>query len=48
MFEKDYQDYLRKYIELKNEISSHDTINRVMELISPEIVQQLYGKWQEF
>lgn len=47
MFGKEYQDYLRKYIELKNGIPSHDTINRVMGLISPEIVQQLYGKWQE-
>lgn len=47
MFADTYQDYLRKYIELKNGIPSHDTINRVMGLISPEILQQLYGKWQE-
>ena len=47
MFAKEYQDYLRKYIELKNGVPSHDTINRVMGLISPEIVQQLYMKWQE-
>lgn len=38
---------MRKYIELKNGIPSHNTINRVMGLVSPEIVQQLYGKWQE-
>ncbi len=44
---KQYQDYLRKYIELKNGIPSHDTINRIMRLLSPEILQQLYGKWQE-
>ena len=42
-----YQDYLRKYIELKNGPPSHDTIRRVMGMISPEILQQLYGKWQE-
>lgn len=47
MFADTYQDYLRKYIELKNGVPSHDTISRVMGLISPEIVQQLYGKWQE-
>ena len=47
LFAKQYQDYLRKYIELKNGIPSHDTINRVMGLLSPEILQQLYGKWQE-
>lgn len=47
MFADTYQDYLRKYIELENGVPSHDTINRVMGLISPEILQQLYGKWQE-
>ena len=47
MFVDTYQDYLRKYIELENGVPSHDTINRVMGLISPEILQQLYGKWQE-
>ena len=39
--------HLRKYIELKNGIPSHDTIRRVMGMISPEILQQLYGKWQD-
>ena len=47
MFVDTYQDYLRKYIELENGVPSHDTINRVMGLISPVILQQLYGKWQE-
>ena len=47
MFAEAYQDYLRKYIELKNGIPSHDTINRVMGLVSPDILQQLYAKWQE-
>lgn len=45
--QESYQDYLRKYIELKNGIPSHDTIRRVMGMISPEIIQQLYGKWQD-
>ena len=47
LFADYYQDYLRKYIELKNGPPSHDTIHRVMGMISPEILQQLYGKWQE-
>ena len=47
MFAEAYQDYLRKYIELKNGVPSHDTIRRVMGFVSPEILQQLYGKWQE-
>lgn len=41
------QGYLKNYIELKNGSPSHDTIRRVMGMISPEIIQQLYGKWQE-
>lgn len=47
LFADNYQEYLRKYIELKNGPPSHDTIQRVMGMISPEILQQLYGKWQE-
>lgn len=47
MFAKEYQDYLHKYIKLENGIPSHDTLNRVMGLLSPEVLQQLYGKWQE-
>lgn len=43
MFVETHQDYLRKYIELKNGIPSHDTINRVMGLVSPDILQQLYA-----
>lgn len=42
-----HQDYLRKYIELKNGIPSHDTISRVFGMISPDVLQQLYRKWQE-
>lgn len=41
------QDYLKKYIELKNGPPSHDTIRRVMGMISAEVLQQLYGKWQD-
>ena len=47
LFAEDYQDYLQKYIELKNRPPSHDTTRRVMGMISPEILQQLYTKWQE-
>lgn len=47
MFAKEYPDYLRKYIGLENGIPSHDTLNWVMGLLSPDILQQMYGKWQE-
>lgn len=48
MFAESCKEYLKKYIELKNGVPSHDTIRRVMGMVSPEILQQLYGKWQEF
>ena len=38
---------MRKYIALEHGIPSHDTLNRVMGMLSPDILQQLYGKWQE-
>ena len=47
MFAEAYQGYLRKYIELKNGVPSHDTISRVMGMLSPDVLQQLYHKWQE-
>ena len=47
MFANEYQDYLRKYIELKHGVPSHDTLQRVMGMVSPDVLQQLYGKWQE-
>lgn len=42
-----HEDYLKRYIELKNGIPSHDTLCRVFGMLSPEILQQLYQKWQE-
>ncbi len=50
LFAKEYREYLSKYIEFKNGIPSHvshDTLNRVMGLPSPEVLQQVYGTWQE-
>ena len=32
---------------MKNGIPSHDTIRWGMGMILPEILQQLYGKWQD-
>lgn len=47
LFGECYQEYLRKYIALENGPPSHDTIQRVMGMIEPETIQQLYTKWQE-
>ena len=41
------EEYLRQYIELKNGIPSHDTIQRVMGMTRPENLQQLQRKWLE-
>ena len=45
-FAEVYEDYLKKYISLENGVPSHDTIQRVMGMVSPEALQQLYIKWQ--
>lgn len=42
-----HEEYLRKYTKLDNGVPSHDTIQRVMALVSPEIMQQISAKWQE-
>lgn len=42
-----HEEYLKKYIELKNGIPSHDTLCRVFGLLSPEVLQQLCQKWME-
>lgn len=44
---KYHEDYLKKYIELKNGIPSHDTLCRVFGMVSPDVIQQMYEKWQE-
>lgn len=46
-FAKNQEAYLRKYLELKNGIPSHDTIRRAMGMIRTECLQQLQLKWQE-
>ena len=46
-FAKANEDYLRKYLELKNGIPSHDTIQRAMTMIRTEQLQQLQLRWQK-
>lgn len=47
MFAECHEHILRKYISLENGIPSHDTIRRVMGMISPNCIQRLYDKWNE-
>lgn len=46
-FAKGHEEYLRQYLELKNGIPSHDTIQRVMGMVRTEHLGQLQLKWQE-
>ena len=45
MWAKHYINLLREYLEFKNGIPSHDTIQRVMGMIDPEYIQKAYTKW---
>ena len=47
LFAQVYEEYLKKYIESRNGPPSHDTIQCVVGMLSPDILQQLYGKWRE-
>lgn len=46
-FAEMHEEYLRKYIRLEHGIPSHDTIRRVIAMISPEVLQEMQRKWQE-
>lgn len=43
----DFAHFLRQYIELKNGVPSHDTIQCVMRMIRLENLQRLQLKWRE-
>ena len=39
--------FLRKYLELPNGIPSHDTIQRVFSMVSPEYLKEFRRRWNE-
>ena len=47
IFAETHETLLRQYIELRNGIPSHDTIQRVMACIRPEVLQGLQQMWNE-
>ena len=47
IFAKSNEGILRKYIELKNGIPSHDTIQRVMSCIKAETMQTVVSLWHK-
>ena len=46
-FAEEHEEFLREYIELENGVPSHDTIQRVMGMISPNYFKQIQDKWHE-
>lgn len=46
-FAEEYEDYLRKYFSLPNGIPSHDTIQRVFAMVSPEFLQGFQKRWND-
>jgi len=46
-FAETHEKFLRKYLELPNGIPSHDTIQRVFAMVSPEYLQGLKKRWNE-
>ena len=47
IFAKEHEEFLRQYLELPNGIPSHDTISRVMSIVSPEFLQKFKNLWNE-
>jgi len=47
VFGKEHEKFLRNYLELPHGIPSHDTIQRVMAMVSPEFLGQYQTKWNE-
>ncbi|BCJ92832.1 hypothetical protein acsn021_04010 [Anaerocolumna cellulosilytica] len=39
VFGKEHEEFLRRYLELPNGIPSHDTIQRVFAMVSPEFLE---------
>ena len=47
VFGKEHELFLRKYLELPYGIPSHDTIQRVFAVLSPEFLQGFRDRWNE-
>lgn len=47
IFGKEHNKFLQRYLELPNGIPSHDTIQRVFAMVSPEFLQRFQELWNE-
>jgi predicted transposase YbfD/YdcC len=48
IFGKEHEQFLRKHLELANGIPSHDTIQRVITMVSPEFLQGFQVQWDKW
>ena len=48
VFCKLHETLLKKYFKLENGIPSHDTFQRVMGMVDPNIIQQIQATWNEY
>ena len=44
-FGEEREDLLKRFLSLPNGIPSHDTLSRVLSLVDPEIIQQVFIEW---
>jgi hypothetical protein len=47
VFGEEHEDLLKQYLELPNVIPSHDTIQRVFEMVSPCVFERLQQLWND-
>ena len=47
IFGKEHEEFLRQYLELPNGIPSHDTIQRVFAMVSPETLEDFQVLWND-
>jgi predicted transposase YbfD/YdcC len=47
IFGREHEGFLRKYLELRNGIPSHDTIQRVFAMVSPEFLEGFQTRWNQ-
>lgn len=47
IFGKEHEEFLCRYLELPYGIPSHDTIQRVFAIVSPEFLQNFRAQWNE-
>jgi predicted transposase YbfD/YdcC len=47
LFGKENLEFLKRFLELKNGIPSHDTINRVFQMLNPKSFERCFIEWSQ-